>query len=283
MQVWSDVDNTIDVYPIAHNEAENANLGEKHITATLVGGEWNVIDIRMGDFGYDYLGHIYQIKIANAQNQILWLNNILFYGGEGELVRTLTSSNIGTICLDKAVLADNFSGATFYEIAYKEVVDGEPYKIFFDQVDHLEAGKPYIFEPTEGATEIRVVYSGAAVGEAGSHNGLVGTFVAIDDAENGNTVLKDNYLVSQNRIRKCGNNCKLGANRAYIVMVAVPAEETAAPVAARRISLGTQATDMATDLESLSGEENATKIMVDGVLFVLRHGQMYDATGRLVK
>ena len=72
-----------------------------------------------------------------------------------ETVRTgLTEGKFGTICLDKNVTTS--LGASFYEIAYREDQNGEPYKVNFDEVKTLEAGVPYIFLAED--EQITVVY-----------------------------------------------------------------------------------------------------------------------------
>ncbi len=49
------------------------------VSKSIVGGEWNYIDIALSEFaGVDW-SNIYQIKIDNVQEQTFWLNDIYFY------------------------------------------------------------------------------------------------------------------------------------------------------------------------------------------------------------
>lgn len=89
----------------------------------------------------------------------------------------MTEGKFGTICLDKNVTTS--LGASFYEIAYREDRNGEPYKVNFDEVKTLEAGVPYIFLAED--EQITVVYGDETAIAASSKNGLVGTFTAIQD------------------------------------------------------------------------------------------------------
>ena len=186
----------------------------------------------------------------------------------------LTEGNYGTICLPYA--SDNYIGATFFKVVGKE-----NNKIVFDEVTALEAGKPYIF--LAEATEIKVAQIGEAAIEAGNHNSLQGTFTQIDPAVD--NVLKDNYMVVNNVIKKCGANCGLAANRAYFIageLESLGAAPSPAP-SVRRISMGMAGQNTATGVDQVQGDEVPTKMIINGQLFILRGEKMYDAQGKLVK
>lgn len=73
LDVWSAESFTLRVVPI-HGGAE---VG---VTKTIMGGQWNAIDIALSEFvGVENWSNVYQIKIDNAPNQTFWLNNIYFY------------------------------------------------------------------------------------------------------------------------------------------------------------------------------------------------------------
>ena len=73
LDVWSAESFTLRVVPI-HGGAE---VG---VTKTIMGGQWNDIDIALSEFvGVENWSNVYQIKIDNAPNQTFWLNNIYFY------------------------------------------------------------------------------------------------------------------------------------------------------------------------------------------------------------
>jgi hypothetical protein len=187
----------------------------------------------------------------------------------------LPVGSYGTICLPYA--SNNYTGATFFEVAGKE---GN--KIVFDEVTALEAGKPYIF--LAEATEIKVAQIGDEyTGNAQLYNSLQGTFTQIDPAVD--NVLKDNYMVVNNVIKKCGVNCGLKANRAYFVATELD-KLGAAPAQAhgvRRVSMGVTGQNTATGVDQVQGDEVPTKMIINGQLFILRGEKMYDAQGKLVK
>ena len=73
LDVWVAANAQFDVYPIWGGT-------EQGKTVQLVGGQWNSIDIALSEYNLitDWSG-VYQIKIANAANLTLWLNNVYFY------------------------------------------------------------------------------------------------------------------------------------------------------------------------------------------------------------
>ncbi len=145
--------------------------------------------------------------------------------------RDVASGHYGTVCLPHAVSAGDMAGAEFFSIAGK-VTDkstGKATSIVLEAVRALEAGTPYIFRATDSV--LAVIYSGGEAGEAGTSNGLVGSFA-------GCSVDKDMFVITKdNKVRRCGERCSIGANRAYIDMEQVP-EVEAAGAEERTISIG---------------------------------------------
>ena len=134
-------------------------------------------------------------------------------------VRTATSGKFGTMCLPYGVEATDMSGAVFYEIAGKKVDDnGLPVQLVLSPVEYLQAGKPYLFKAE--ADEIVLAYSGEPVSVAIGWNGLIGSFDGV--GAEASAILEDKYLLSNNKIVKCGKGCTLGTNRAYVDIEQVP-------------------------------------------------------------
>ena len=137
----------------------------------------------------------------------------------GEYIReNLTPGQMGTICLPYASFRT--FDATFFKVLHKEL-DGEgvPTFITLEEVTQLEPGEPYVFIPETDV--IRVWYTvSSQVLSAGNENGLYGTFDYITDGAAGTpgNQLEGNYVVYNNMFKKCGANCRLPENRAYIKM-----------------------------------------------------------------
>ena len=145
----------------------------------------------------------------------------------GEYLRVnLTARQMGTVCLPYASFR-TFDD-TFYKILYKEV-DGEgmPLNITLEEVTQLEPGVPYIFIPETDV--LRIWYAESTmVLTAGNENGLHGTFEYITDGAAGTSgnKLEGNYVIYNNMFQRCGGNCRLPENRAYIKMNEVAVQGT---------------------------------------------------------
>ena len=168
--------------------------------------------------------------------------------------RSTTADRYGTICLPKGANNADISGATIYSIAGKRVDgSGNPTSIVLEEVSDIVAGKPYIF--LASGTELHVTYSGQAVAEAGSENGLVGSFTN-QDVEEGM------YLLSSNQIVMCGAGCSIGANRAYINMGEVQKYVDGSVSPAKMAVIGIDGTD---GVSGVSIEGDAVRHNLSGI------------------
>ena len=198
-----------------------------------------------------------------------------------QYTRTVTNGNFGTICLPYG--SNNYSGAEFYEISYLQLKDDgvTPMGIWLDEVIELEAGKPYIFKATSNL--LTVNYKGEeALSPVDGKAGLTGTFDGITDE----TVLQGNYMIADNKFWLCGTGCWLNANRAYIDKNTLHNNTT--PVAAipgrRRVMMGAAGENTTTGVDNLTEDgvvstNQATKMVVNGQLIIIRDGVKYNAQG----
>ena len=195
------------------------------------------------------------------------------------------SNNIGTLCVDHNVPVGGALGATFYQLVGKEPTYG---KLVFDEVTELEAGKPYIFQSNTGS--IALYYGETVESNPIQVSGMVGSYTDTEveiTEENKTSVM---YIAS-NKLWDCSDyqtftNQKLQvvANRAYIYDY--NAIGTASPNPApgrRRITVGKDGQNAATDVDLLNAAEAPVKMIIDGKMYILRGEKMYDATGRMVK
>lgn len=267
VMITFDESGTIDIYGniSAYTSAEelyatdgNTNQGVKIGSVSGASGETKSFSVVAGNYPY--------IGICSNKGAV-YIKQIAIAWTPTEVVRMgLTEGKFGTICLEKSVTTS--LGASFYEIAYREDQNGEPYKVLFDEVKTLEAGVPYIFLAED--EQITVVYGDETATAAGSRNGLVGTFAAIQDGAAGTAgnTLENNYLVNNNQIRKCGGNCSLPANRAYIRMGDVSTLQTAPQPGRRRVTLQNAATGTATGWEGIT-EDSTLAPQQEGIYDVL--------------
>ena len=167
-------------------------------------------------------------------------------GEYGNYHRAVTSDEYGTICLPYC--AANYSGMTLYEIAYR---DDAAKKIYLDEVTTMQAGMPYIFHAT--SDNISVTYDNTVADYAyGEENGLYG----IRNETNNVAALnadKEEYIIYDNEISKCGANCGLRANRAYIIVSDISTEAIAPMPGRRRVGMGYAEENAATGVENING------------------------------
>ena len=179
------------------------------------------------------------------------------------------TNKFGTICLPYA--SASTTGAYFYQVAGKE----EGSKVYLESVDALEAGVPYIFEATAGT--ITVTYQGAPVAEAGTANGLVGTFTEITVPDGDYILYNDAFCTNE----PAGTLNKIRANRAYLDMDAVTGGAPQQMPGRRYIGMSVQGENEATGFDNIQlPNANSQKLIINGQLIIIRDGEMYNAQGQ---
>ena len=205
------------------------------------------------------------------------------FKAEDNYHRAVNPSYLGTLCwTNNAILG----GATLYEFQGKN----ENNYLVFDEVaeNRLEAGKPYIFMPENGNTEIKLYNTDDAqplTEDQDPVNHMYGTI-------EGKTLVQgqdDNmYYFSASHIwavKDFNVNIYVPAYYCYVDYVAV-LNDNPAPAAApgrRRVTMGVQGEQVVTGVENLNASEQPVKLLINGQIFILRGEKMFDATGRLVK
>ncbi|MBO4361324.1 MAG: Ig-like domain-containing protein [Paludibacteraceae bacterium] len=198
----------------------------------------------------------------------------------------LTAGKWGTICPQKKVLVPQ--GASFYTLTYKEVRDGAPYKVFFDEIgegESLIAGKPYLFI-AEG-TDILGVETGDAATSAQNYNGFYGIVgnsaytLSVSQAESD---AYKYYIIYQNQIRRCGvGDFTMAVGRAYINMSELSGNAVAPAPGRRRVGMeNPEAPQHYTGIDATMSNGKAVKMIIGEQLFILRDGKLYDTTGRFI-
>ena len=161
-------------------------------------------------------------------------------------------------------------------------------KIVFATVtnNEMEPGKPYLFEAKSNA--MRFYYTSATpAGEPDNSGAMKGTFEAqtLTGAQ-----LTNVYYFAGHALWSCVDLTESGlsvpANRAWVVLDEnMPAISTSNPAPGRRyIYMGVNGQNAATGFGEVQGDDQqSTKVLIDGHLFIRRGEKTYDATGRLVK
>lgn len=184
-----------------------------------------------------------------------------------------------TVCLPKKVTA--IKGASFWTLNSKSQDGTKAY--LEEETNNLpfDAGKPFIIQAT--ATQLEVVYEGAATEEADINGALHGTLVYMNAAALA-AAGSDVYMLFNNELRPVGENNHLDANRAYVRLSELHAVDEAPQSApGRRVRAMPMQPQVATGFEAAEANEAPRKVLINGELFILRGEKMYDAKGQLVK
>ncbi len=193
--------------------------------------------------------------------------------------RRVEEGKFGTICLPYAVA--EFENAKVYKVL--SFATNEKNGLLLEEVDALVAGKPYFFLAESDTVSFAYTEQGDAAADD-HENGLYGTISGTTVSGAGKYVLQDNELrQTYNEATSSDVEITLAANRAYLVFSEVPdAPGGGYAPSPRRIVLGIhQAPNTTTDMDQIvNGKSSNRKLIIDGQLFILRDGKMYNALGQ---
>ena len=197
---------------------------------------------------------------------------------ETEYIRTVDKvGKYGTICLPYNVSESKRTGATFYKIAYKDLANSV---IVLEEVGDMEAGVPYIFHSS--ALEIVCNYGIDYASDASSENGLIGSFEQREISDG-----HDNYYVLySNQLWKAGSSVSVGANRAYIDIsdVCEVGEAPSQVPGRKRVTMAVEGEQTSTNIHNISTTQGtAEKVLINGSLYIMRDGTIYNISGQIVK
>ena len=221
---------------------------------------------------------------TDAEKSLTRVQKIEFLALEDRRADTwVKPGELGTVCLENDAMV---MGANIYALAG---LDENGY-LAFNQImsGELEAGKPYLFEATRsGNVSFYKTLNAGHADEAGVTNGMHGTFS--NKTFSPNTAESEGiYYFSGTHIWKVDDfsvSITVPAYRCYVdydaVQAAGPAQAPAA--GCRRVTLGVNGKNNATDVENLNASEAPVKLIIDGKMYILRGEKLFDATGRLVK
>lgn len=147
----------------------------------------------------------------------------------------VTPNNLGTICLPYDVEKEQLEGMTLYDVVGKTTINDHE-AVVCEEVDHIEAGKPYLFTSTSDALFLLYSNESSYTTEQKGTNGFYGNFTATTAGALRGGGTDDIYVVSGNAIKKAGDVVNIGANRAYIRRSELPVL-TLEPASQRRYVL----------------------------------------------
>lgn len=211
------------------------------------------------------------------RSKSLWSSNLSDNNCPYE--RTTTIGKYGTMCVPRAVKAEDIHGAIFYNIhcIMKNNEDVITHLILDEVEGDLEAGKSYIFRATE--TEMELTYFGMEKMDAEETMGLVGN-LRNEDIE----VPQGEFILSNNQIRQlAGGYATVGKNRAYLNLTNVPTCEAIPAESPKRISLHVEAEQPISTGIKQAISTDIQKMLQNGNLIIRRNDCTYDVMGRKIQ
>lgn len=303
LSVYPAQEGTIELYPVVQPEAQFHKVSQ-----TLVAGQWNDIVLDYTDKTFAPLNQIGFINFYDLGE--FFVDNVYFFAEAEDLEfaddaanATIVAANDGkwvnakinrnllangewfTLCLPfdmtDAQLEEAF-GAGYTLTTMTGAEDrGSLIHLNFDNVDALEAGKPYLIRPAvdfnAGVIETVKIknVNPADVKSANEYMEFQGAFsTTLLNQDNQRFVGPENYLYAP---AAAGTNMK--SFRCYFT---IPDGSAAlAPGKRARIVMGPQ---IATDIENVEADNaQSAKVLREGKLFIIRDGRTYNAQGQLIK
>ncbi|MBR1426430.1 MAG: hypothetical protein IJ581_03140 [Paludibacteraceae bacterium] len=185
--------------------------------------------------------------------------------------RTVTSGNYGTLCLPMAGTIDN---ATLYTIAGTQTEAGTDYIVLEEQGTDITAGTPYIFQ-SSAAT---ITATMPAAPERDHVDGaLVGSYVEEEILDNTGNY----YFLRNNQFYQvhADDHVSVRAYGAYIDMSKIGAYTPAPGKRYVRMAVSSE-TDQAQGLTEQQTQPAVTKVLENGVIYILRDGRRYTILGQ---
>ena len=289
LHIYPSQSGTIEIYPVIAPEAEFHKVSQ-----TLTAGQWNDIVLDYTDKTFAPLNQIGFVNFFNLGE--FFIDNVYFYAEvpAKDVVRDgLNAGKWGTICPKQTV--ENVEGATFYQISYLEEQNGVPFNMVWDEIEGttLTAGQPYFF--IADGTQILGNKTGAELTVAGDGvNGFYGYISSTDatmELTNWHTDYDANeeyntFIIYNNSVFRINQGgTMLNSERCYInINSTEPSRGVVAPAPGlKRLNMSISGTNETTDIDALKVSDKPVKMIIDGQLYILREGKLYDLTGRMVK
>ena len=210
-------------------------------------------------------------SIASNENQLVNVN----------LTRSLTSLQFNTFCLPFALSAaqmEEFFGAGYdlEEFVSSEIV-GEELVLTFNKVDALEAGKPYLIQPSINVTNPSfegVTISAAAPvdQEDDTYISFHGTFAPTELTGDNKNLL---FLGEGNELFWPAATGNLKGFRAYFEVKGAAQKAKAARIVKKE--------DQTQAIDNIENPNPAQKRILNGQLVIEKNGTFYNAQGQIVK
>lgn len=203
------------------------------------------------------------------------------------ITRSLTSGMYNTLCLPfevATITGTPLEGAEIFTYSrYTSSNDGNDIFLHFDAVNSIEAGTPYLIKPVADVPQEDMTFHDVTItcSTGIGEDDPIANAICFNGILSPKMLYKDNenylFLTAYNRLAWANANANMNGMRAYFY---VP--EGASKLNARaRIVISSSTT---TDLQqTTTTSTNAQKLILNGILYILKDGQLYTVFGTKVK
>ena len=210
-----------------------------------------------------------------------------------KVTRSFTAGNLYTLVLpfdvDAAQTASQLPGQ-LTKLNNSYLKDNGDLRINFVNVSAVEAGVPYLYQPSADVTN--PTFEGVEVSAtlhptkpADGYAQYHGIYAPMEDGNalhaitNAYVLGPDQYLYA---VSDLPNNQTMKALRAYFVLN-FSETTSGSPKRLAKVVFNENETETTTDIEDLQTDIECTKVIVNGQLQIIRDGKTYNAFGQLIK
>lgn len=267
---------------------------EKFTDGTIVGGFfWMPYDGGVGGIDYTYtVGSGSTAPLAQLDETVDEISALNALDGETvDLVVNRTISGNGlwnTLCLPFSMTAAQIEatfgvGTQILTLADAYMKSAEDLYVAYNTVTAIEAGHPYLIKTTDAIPAL--FFEGITVDADAETTAAVGGLVQMIGTFCKTTIpAGPDYLylsASDGYLYNYGAELAIKAFRCYYQLIGEAGTQVRAGGRVRaRVVMGEQ---VATSLDNTSVEQAPRKLLINGELFILSAGHMYNAEGQLVK
>ena len=224
-------------------------------------------------------------------------NNFMITSSNGlirdvKVTRSFTAGSLYTLVLpfdvDAAQTAEKLPGQ-LTKLNNSYLKDNGDLRINFVDANAIEAGVPYLYEPSADVTnpafeDVTVSATLHHTEPADGYAKYYGIYAPMDgnalhEKTNAYVLGSDQYLYA---VSDLPDTQTMKALRAYFVLD-FPSATPGAPKRLAKVVFNSQETEVATGIENTIDNELNTKILRDGQLLIIREGKTYNAQGQLIK
>ena len=310
-----------DVWCDAGDQLNTLNLNDNGVaisTTRTVAGEWVSFDVPLA--GYNLADkqnlRFFKFHPFNATNCLVAIDNVYFYAVPEDVSFSENENNVALIAekhkhFVNATISRSFTAGNLYTLVLpfdvdatqtaailpgqltklnnSYIKDNGDMRVNFVDVDAIEAGVPYLYAPSADVTN--PVFAGVTVEKdlnptepadgLAKYYGIYAPMdgVAIHAITHGYVLGSDQYLYS---VADLPESQTMKALRGYFVLNFPGA--ASAPKHIAKVVFNSTETENATALEELQIDPSqCTKIMLNGLLYIVREGKIYNLQGQLVK